>query len=202
MLRACEIHQATVLNQVIKLCDSSITKPLTLQLVVEKAIRDLTATQSSASEVIFEAKSVAGTTSEATKVVLNTFKANVAFTIARALELKSFKTRNGQFAMRIAELSSDSSITLDELSSKTGSLVSAHKTIALQRNQSSASSRTTMDNTLARQTTAISWLSLKFWKRKRKGSCRSLRDLSEVKDQPVLANFALPVQDHLRLRHP
>ena len=42
VLRTCEIHQATVLNQVIKLCDSSINKPLTL--VVEKANRDLTAT--------------------------------------------------------------------------------------------------------------------------------------------------------------
>ena len=57
----------------------------------------------------------------------------MAFTIARALELKSFKTRDGQFAMRIAELSSDSSITLDELSDKTGSLVSAQKTIAMQK---------------------------------------------------------------------
>ena len=125
MLRACEIHQATVLNQVVKLVDSSITKALTL--VVENANRDLTAPQSSASEVIFEAKSVAGTTSEATKVLLDTFKANVAFTIARALELKSFKTRDGQFAMRIAELRLDSSISLDELSTRTGSLVSAQK---------------------------------------------------------------------------
>ena len=49
------------------------------------------------------------------------------------LELKSFKTRDGQFAMRIAELSSDSSISLDELSTKTGSLVSAQKTISLQK---------------------------------------------------------------------
>jgi hypothetical protein len=84
VLGACEIHQATVLNQVVKLVDSSITKPLTL--VVEKANRDLTATQSSTSEVIFEAKAVAGMTSEATKVPLDRFKANVSFTIARALE--------------------------------------------------------------------------------------------------------------------
>ena len=35
VLRACEIHQATVLNQVVKLCDSSINK--TLALVVDKA---------------------------------------------------------------------------------------------------------------------------------------------------------------------
>ena len=76
VLRACEIHQATGLNQVVKLVDSSITKPLTL--VVEKANRDLTSTQSSASEVIFEAESVARTTSEATKILLDTFKANVA----------------------------------------------------------------------------------------------------------------------------
>ena len=111
------MHQTIVCNQLAKLYDSSITKPLTL--VIEKAIRDLTATQSSASEVIFEAKSAAGTTSAASKVLLDTFKANVAFTIARALELKSFKTRDGQFAMRIAELSSDTSIDLDELSEKT-----------------------------------------------------------------------------------
>ena len=111
--------------------DCSITKPLTL--VVEKTNRDLTATQSSVNEVIFEAKSVAGTTSEATKVLLDTINANVAFNVARALELKSFKTRDGQFAIRIAELSSDSSISLDELSTKTGSLVSAQKTISLQK---------------------------------------------------------------------
>ena len=101
--------------------------------MVEKANRDLTTTQSSASEVIFEAKSVAWTTPEATKVFLDTFKANVTFTLARALEFKSFKTRDGQFAMRIAELSSDSSISLVELSTKTGSLVSAQKTINLQK---------------------------------------------------------------------
>ena len=131
VLRACEIHQATVLNQVVNLVDSSITKPLTLG--VEKANRDLTATQSSASEVIFEAKSVAGTTYEATKVLVDTFIANVAVNVARALELKSFKTRDGQFAMRIAELSYDSSISLDELSTKTGSLVSAQRTFSLQK---------------------------------------------------------------------
>jgi hypothetical protein len=131
VLKACELHQTTVCNQVIKVCDSSITTPLTL--VIEKANRDLTTTQSSASEVIFEAKSVAGTTSAASKVLLDTFRANVAFTTARALELKSFKTRDGQFAIRIAELSSDSSISLDELSTKTGSLVSAQKTISLQK---------------------------------------------------------------------
>ena len=150
MLRVYEIHQATVFNQVVRLVDSSITKPLTL--VVEKANRDLTATQSSASKVIFEAKSVVGTTSEATKALLNTFNANVAFNVARALELKSFKTRDGQFAMRIAELSSDSSIFLDELSTncRTGRLVSAQRQSACKRNQSSASSsRTPMNNTLA-----------------------------------------------------
>ena len=59
VLKACELHQTTVCNQVIKVCDSSVTKPLTL--VIEKANRDLTATQSTASDVIFEAKSVAGT---------------------------------------------------------------------------------------------------------------------------------------------
>jgi hypothetical protein len=41
VLRACEIRQATVLNQVVRLVDSSIIKPLTL--VVEKANPDLTA---------------------------------------------------------------------------------------------------------------------------------------------------------------
>ena len=35
--------------------------------------------------------------------------------------------------MRIAELSSDSSISLDELSTRTGSLISAQKTISLQK---------------------------------------------------------------------
>jgi hypothetical protein len=109
----------------------SITKTLTL--VVEKANRDLTATHSSASKVIFEAKSVAGTTAEATRALLGTFNSNLAFNVARALELKSFKTRDGQFAIRIAELSSDSSIPLDELSIKTGSLVSAQKAISLQK---------------------------------------------------------------------
>ena len=120
VLRACEIHQAIVCGQVIKHNDSSITKPLTL--VIEKLNRDLTATQPAASDVIFEAKYVAGTTSAASKVLLDTFKANVAFTIARALELKSFKTRDGQFAMRIAELSSDTTIDFDELSEKVESL--------------------------------------------------------------------------------
>ena len=131
LLKACAMHQTTVCNQAVKLFDSSITKPLTL--VIEKANRDLTATQSTASDLIFEAKSVAGTTSAASKVLLDTFRANVAFTVARALELQSFKTRDGQFAMRIAELSSDQSIDLDELSEKTGKLVSAQKTIAMQK---------------------------------------------------------------------
>ena len=131
VLKACELHQVTVIKQAMKVYDTSISKPLTL--VIEKANRDLTATQSTASDVIFEAKSVAGTTSAASKVLLDTFRSNVAFTVARALELKSFKTRDGQFAMRIAELSSDTSIDIDDLSSKTHPLVSAQKTIAIQR---------------------------------------------------------------------
>ena len=53
--------------------------------------------------------------------------------MARASELKSFKTRDGQFAMRIAQLSSDTSIDIDDLSSKTHPLVSAQKTIAIQK---------------------------------------------------------------------
>ena len=83
----------TVLNQAIKVYDTLITKPLTL--VIEKANRDLTATQSTASDVIFEAKSVAGTTSVVSKVLLDTFRSNFAFTVARALELKSFKIEMG-----------------------------------------------------------------------------------------------------------
>ena len=57
----------------------------------------------------------------------------MAFTIARALELKRFKTRDGQFALRFAELSSDLRTTLDELSDKTGNPVLAQKTIAMQK---------------------------------------------------------------------
>ena len=53
--------------------------------------------------------------------------------MARASELKSFKTRDGQFAMRIAQLSSDTSIDIDDLSTKTHPLVSAQKTIAIQK---------------------------------------------------------------------
>ena len=97
VLKACELHQVAVIKQAMKVYDTSISKPLTL--VIEKADRDLTATQSTASDVIFEAKSVAGTTSAASKVLFDTFRSNVAFTVARALELKSFETRDGQFAM-------------------------------------------------------------------------------------------------------
>ena len=150
--------------------------------MVEKANRDLTATQSSASEVIFEAKSVAGTTSEATKVLLDPFNANVAFNVARALELKSFKTRDGQFTMRIAELSSDSSISLDELSTKTGSLVSAQKTVNLQKKSVLSIIKDHYGQHAGTYDDGDQLVIPGTGQMKREGSCRSFRNLFEVKD--------------------
>ena len=102
-------------------------------MVIDKASRDLAATQSTASDLIFEAKSIAGTTSTATKALIDKFNSDVKFNSDRSVELTSFKSRDQQFAMEIASYCQDETIDPKALSTMTNSLVSAQKTIQMQK---------------------------------------------------------------------